>query len=204
MRFFFAIIGALALTQCATPPDERFRVGESERAFVIIGVAETAANTSARYDVLWRRLDAEGAFEPVNGDAVIEAQTNAGDTLRVPGLPGEFTLREVEPGRYALDSVFAVIRDQRVNYIANGVVNGPERPAFEVRAGEAVYLGIWQADLEDARAVVRPWRLSEDDLQIVLRAQEHLLGRVALRATQTVSAPCAPRRLNNLSQRQVC
>lgn len=204
MRFFFAILGMLVLSQCATPPDDRFRAGQGGRAFVIIGVAESAANTSARYDVLWRKLDAAGAFEPVSDRTVIEAQTNARDTLRVPGLPGEFTLREVEPGRYALDSVFAVIRDRRVNYVADGLVQGPERPAFEVRPGEAVYLGIWQADLEESRAVVRPWRLSEDDLRIVLNTQDNVLGQVALRATQTVSTPCAPRRLNNFSQRQVC
>ena len=28
----------------------------------------------------------------------------------------------------------------------NGVIAGPERPAFEVRPGEAVYLGIWQVE----------------------------------------------------------
>ena len=31
--------------------------------------------------------------------------------MRVRGIPGEFTHAEVEPGIYALDSVFALIRD---------------------------------------------------------------------------------------------
>lgn len=204
MRFFFAILATLALAQCATPTDERFRVGGSARAFVIIGVAEAAANTSAQYDVLWRKLGPDGAFEPVSDDTTIEARTNERGTLRLPGVPGEFTLREVEPGSYALDSVYAVIRDRRVNYVADGVVRGPERPAFDVQSGEAIYLGIWQADIDDSAAIVRPWRLSEDDLRIVLRAQERIVGAATLRATHVVSAPCAPHRLNNLSRRQVC
>jgi len=204
MRFFFAIVGMLALAQCATGADDRFQVGASPRSFVIIGVAETSANTSAEYDVLWRKLRPDGAFEPVDGDTAFEARTNARDTLRVRSIPGEFTLREVEPGSYALDSVFAVIRDQRVNYIANGVILGPERPAFDIAPGEAIYLGIWQADLEDSAAVVRAWRLSEEDLRLVARAQEQIAGAVRMRATHTVSAPCTPQRLNNLSRRQVC
>jgi hypothetical protein len=204
MRFFFAVLGALAVAQCATSDDALYRVGQSPRAFVIIGVAETSANTSARYDVLWRRLNAEGGFEEVDGDTAIEAQTNARDTLRVRGIPGEFTLREVEPGAYALDSVYAVIRDRRVDYIANGVVRGPERPSFEVGPGEAVYLGIWQTDIDDAAAVVRPWRMSEADLRLVLAQQNIVRGDVRMRATEPVTVACSPRRLNNLSQRQVC
>jgi hypothetical protein len=204
MRFLLAVLSTLALAQCASSDDERFHVGQSPRAFVIIGVAETSANTSARYDVLWRRVNDNGAFEEIDDHTAIEAQTNAGDTLRVRGIPGEFTLREVAPGTYALDSVFAVIRDRRVNYVANGVIEGPERPSFEVRAGEAVYLGIWQADIDDAAAVVRPWRVSEADLRIVLAQQNNIRGDVRIRTTEPLSVACAPRRLNNLTQRQVC
>lgn len=204
MRFVLAMVGALALAQCATAEDDRFRVGESENAFVIIGVAETPGNREARYTLLWRLLDASGAFAEYDGDTTFQAETNEGDTLRVRGIPGEFELLEVEPGVYALDSVFAVIRDDRVNYVAEGVIEGPERPVFEVRPGEAIYLGIWQADIEDVRAVVRPWRLEESDLRAVLSGSEEVRGQVRIRETHTRSVRCAPHQLNSRSRRQVC
>jgi hypothetical protein len=100
--------------------------------------------------------------------------------------------------------VFALIRDGRVNYVANGLVHGPERPAFEVRAGEAIYIGIWETDLDDVVAVARPWRLEQADLDAVLRQSDAVIGPVRMAETHTVSAPCAPYRLNNVSQRQVC
>lgn len=204
MRFLFAILTALALTSCASSEDDRFRVGSSPRSFVIIGVAEAAANTSASYDLLWRRLDASGGFEPLDDDTSFLAETNERGTLRIRGIPGEFTLREVEPGAYALDSVFGILRDNRVNYIANGLIAGPERPVFEVQPGEAVYLGIWQVDLADDSAVARPWRLSEADLSAVLGEQNGVVGNVRMRETTTRAVACTPRRMNNQTQRQVC
>jgi hypothetical protein len=206
MRFLFAILATLALVQCAsseTEGDDRFRVGQSPRAYVIINVAEAAENTSASYDMLWRRVEG-GQFAPLGDGRSFRAETNEGGTIRIRGIPGEFVLTEVEPGTYALDSVFGVIREQRVNYIAQGLIRGPERPAFDVRPGEAVYLGIWQVDIVDAGAVARPWRLNENDLNAVMREQESIAGAVSLRETHTIAVPCAPRRVNNRSQRQVC
>jgi hypothetical protein len=204
MRFVVLILGALALASCASSDDDRFRVGESEKAFVIIGVAETPGNREARYTMLWRQVDAAGRFTEYNGRTAFEAQTNEGDTLRVRGIPGEFELLEVEPGVYALDSVFGLIRDDRVNYVAEGVIDGPERPSFEVRPGEAIYLGIWQADIEEVRAVARPWRLAESDLRAVLSHTDFVNGHVRIRETHTRSVPCTPHQLNNRSRRQVC
>jgi hypothetical protein len=204
MRFVVLILGALALAQCATAEDDRFRVGESQNAFVIIGVAETPGTREARFTLLWRLLDASGAFSEHEGDTAFQAETNEGDTLRVRGIPGEFEMLEVQPGVYALDSVFGVIRDDRVNYIAEGLIEGPERPSFEVRPGEAVYLGIWQADIEDVRAVARPWRLDESDLRAVLSNSDEIVGRVRIRETHTRSVACAPHNLNSRSRRQVC
>lgn len=208
MRLVFALLGALLLAQCASKPEEdnRFQVGRSDRAFVIIGIAESASNTSATYDMLWRRLGADGAFthEIDAGRTSFQAETNQMGTLRIRGIPGEFMMREIDPGVYALDSVFAVIRDDRVNYIANGVVRGPDRPTFNIAPGEAVYLGIWEANIEDVAAVVRPWRLSESDLRAVLERQDRVAGEVRVRETYTRAVPCAPQRLNSRSQRQVC
>jgi hypothetical protein len=207
MRFVFAILAMFALATCASSgEDDRFRVGASDRAFVIIGVAEAAENTSATYDLLWRRLDPAGNFTPEidGGRTAFQAETNERGTLRIRGIPGEFVMREIDPGVYALDSVFAVIADDRVNYIANGVITGPERPAFEVRAGEAVYLGIWQVNIEDVTAVARPWRLSETDLRAVMDRRDEVVGEVRVRQTHTRAVPCQPQRLNSRSQRRVC
>jgi hypothetical protein len=205
MRFAVLILGMLALAACATSEDDRFRVGESEKSFVIIGVAEASESREARYTLLWRQLDAAGAFTEVNGRTTFEAQTNEGDTVRVRGIPGEFEMLEVEPGVYALDSVFGIIRDDRVNYVAEGVIAGPERPSFEVRPGEAIYLGIWQTDIEDITAVARPWRLAESDLRAVLNsADDEVRGHVRIRETRTRSVACAPHQLNSRSRRQVC
>jgi len=203
MRFVFLILASLELAQCATGDDDRFQVGNSERAFVIIGVAEAPTNREARYSLLWRQVEG-GAFTEYDGRTAFETETNDRGTLRVRGLPGEFELIEVRPGLYALDSVFAVISENRLNYVADGLVIGPDRPAFEVRAGEAVYLGIWQTDIEDVTAVARPWRISEEDLRMVLRETDELNGHVRIRQTQTISVPCAPQRLNSRSRRQVC
>jgi hypothetical protein len=207
MRRLFAILATFALAACASSgEDDGFHVGASDRAFVIIGVAEAADNTSATYDLLWRRLDPAGNFTPEieGGHTAFQAETNERGTVRIRGIPGEFMMREVDPGVYALDSVFAVIRDDRVNYIANGVVTGPERPAFEVRPGEAVYLGIWQVNIEDVTAVARPWRLNEADLRAVLDRRDEIAGDVSLRETHTRAVPCQPQRLNSRTQRRIC
>jgi hypothetical protein len=207
MRRLFAILATFALATCASSGQEDgFRVGNAARAFVIIGVAEAAENTSATYDLLWRRLDRAGNFMPEidSGHTAFQAETNERGTLRIRGIPGEFVMREIDPGVYALDSVFAVIQDDRVNYVANGVVTGPERPAFEIRAGEAVYLGIWQVNIEDVAAVARPWRASESDLRAILERRDEVIGEVRVRQTHTRAVPCTPRRLNSRSQRRVC
>jgi hypothetical protein len=205
MRLVFAMLACLVLAQCATgDEDDRFRVGESPGGYVIVGVAEAASNTSPRYTVLWRRLSPDGQFLRYGDRRIFEVRTQSGESMQVPGIPGEFILSEVEPGDYALDSVFAVIRDRRVNYVANGVVHGPERPAFTVRPGEAIYIGIWETNLEDVVAVTRPWRLEQRDLDAVIRQADPVIGQVRMIETQTRAVPCAPYRLNNVSQRQVC
>jgi hypothetical protein len=205
MRAAFAILACLALAQCATPDeDDRFQVGQSESSYVIMGVAEASANTSPRYTVLWRRLDADGTFMRYGARRIFEARSEEGDNEQVRGIPGEFILSEIEPGTYALDSVFALIEDGRVNYTANGVIAGPERPSFTVRPGEAIYLGIWETNIEEVVAVTRLWRLEQSDLDAVLREAETVNGPVRLAQAETRSVPCAPYRLNNVSTRQVC
>lgn len=203
MRLVFRILGALLLAQCASSEDTRFRVGQSARAMVVMGLAEAADTRQPRYTMLWRRLDAEGAFLRPERNTAFEVETNRGDTIRVRGIPGEFTVAEVEPGAYALDSVFAVLSERGVNYIAQGVIEGPTRPAFEVRAGEAIYLGIWEARNDGFRASVRPWRLSAGDLQQVARDVE-IVGAISLREAQTREVACTPHRINSRSQRQIC
>lgn len=204
MRVVMTIVACLLTAQCASPDDKRFQVGQAPTSYVIIGVAEAAENTSPSYTVLWRRLDADGRFMRYGARRIFEARSESGDGVQVPGIPGEFILSEVEPGTYALDSVFALVRDGRVNYSANGVIRGPERPTFEVRPGEAVYLGIWEANLEDSFATVRPWRAERSDLDAVIRAADPVIGDVRVIDAPDRSVPCAPYRLNTVSQRQVC
>ncbi len=204
MRGAVAILACVLVAQCALPGDRRFRAGDDERSYVIMGIAEAAENTSPRYTVLWRRLDADGNFMRYGRRRLFEARSKSGDNAQVPGIPGEFVFAEIAPGTYALDSAFALIEDGRVNYTANGLIRGPERPSFEVRPGEAVYLGIWQANLVDAAAVVQPWRLEQSDLDAVLREADPVIGPVHMVETQTRAVPCAPYRLNTVSTRQVC
>jgi hypothetical protein len=204
MRLFWAMLGALLVAQCASDDDKRFRAGESPRAFVIIGVAESGANTAPNYTMLWRRVDADGAFSRYDDNNIFQPRTHTRNSVRIRGIPGEFAMAEVDPGVYALDSVFALIRDERVNYSANGVVIGPERPTFEVRPGEAIYLGIWELNLEDVTAVARPWRVDPADMRAVLREADATRGEVRVRETYTSAVPCAPHRVSNNSQRQVC
>jgi len=206
MRFLFAILAAVTVASCITPDDDRFHVGQSERAFVIIGLAEAAENTSARYSMLWRRLDETGAFARFANENKFEAETNARGSIRARGIPGEFLVFEIEPGTYALDGVFALIAERRVNYVADGLIAGPERPSFDVRAGEAIYLGIWQLDINDARSVTRVWRLDDSDLRAALDESDVDLvsGNIRLREVTDRAVPCEPRRLSNLSQRRIC
>jgi hypothetical protein len=205
MRSLFVVLAGLALAQCASPGGDDFLVGREERGLVVIGLAEAARTVEPAYTMLWRRLElGTGEFEQFDGDTSFEARTNAGNTARVRGVPGEFTVVELPPGTYALDSIFAEIHDRRVSYFANGVIQGPQRPAFELRAGEAVYLGIWQAQLIDNSVLVAPWRLDMADASAVLTSRGGVSGQVRPRETFTVSATCAPRRLNSLTQRQIC
>jgi hypothetical protein len=203
MRLFSAVVGALLAMSCASS-EGRFRVGRDPRAFVIIGVAESGSNTTPDYTMLWRRVGPDGGFTRYDDDNIFQPRTHTRSSLRVRGIPGEFAMSEVDPGVYALDSVFAIIRDDRVNYSANGVIRGPERPTFEVRPGEAVYLGIWELNLEEVTAVARPWRLDESDKRAVVREAEATTGDVRMRATYTSAVPCTPRRVNLNSQREVC
>lgn len=204
MRLLFAILSAVVLASCATPADDRFYVGQSARSLVIIGVAEGSDNTSARYTMLWRLLDAGGAFTELDDDRAFSPETNTRNSIRVRDVPGEFYVYEVSPGTYALDGVYGVIRDRRVNYGADGIIQGLDRPAFSVRPGEAVYLGIWEANIEEMRAVARPYRLDEADLRAVLTSEDVVVGDVRPRQTETRSVPCAPRRISTITQRRVC
>ena len=204
MRLLVVVFAALFLAQCAGAEDRRFTVGQSPKALVVIGVAETTDNRDPHYTMLWRRLNAGGTFTGYDGSRIIEPRSNANDSLRVHGIPGEFIAAEVEPGIYALDSVFAVLREDNLDYIAQGVVAGPERPAFEVLAGEAIYLGIWELDVDGVSAVTRPWRLSASDLHAVARAGEPIVGELQARETHMRAVACTPRRLSTMSLRLVC
>ncbi|MBL8530302.1 MAG: hypothetical protein JNK94_01075 [Hyphomonadaceae bacterium] len=207
VRLIAVAAASLLAAQCTTPREQDlFRVGSNANALIVIGVAEAAEAQHPEYAVLWRQIDERtGAFEQITARRMVEARTNSSETLRVAGLPGEFTVVEVEPGVYALDSVFATIPDGRVTYIAPGLIEGPERPSFEARRGEAVYLGIWEASLVDHSAVVRPWRLTEEDTALLSRATGRtVIGGLTPRETTLRAAPCTPRYLSSFSQRQIC
>jgi hypothetical protein len=201
-----AIAATLVLAQCATPShDSRFRVGAEQQGFAFIGIAEATGSTSPVYTMLWRRLDpATGAFLPDAAGANFEVRTDVGNSIRIPGTPGEFESARLTPGVYALDSVFALIPSGNVNYFAPGVIVGPDRPTFEVRAGEAIYLGIWQVTLNDTNAVTRLWRLDPRDANAVVGRANQTIGGVVLRETGSRAVQCSPHRLNTISQRQIC
>lgn len=201
MRSLLAIFFCLVLAQCAS--DDEVRTPSAPTALVVIGVAESADEREPSFSMLWRKLDEQGRFSEYGSPRIAEARTNSGDSVRIDGIPGEFAFIEVEPGAYALDSIFAVLRDERINYFAQGVVTGPERPAFEAEAGEAIYLGIWELNLSQLQqAQGRLWRLDQADMRAVEAAAGR--GPLQMRATHTRSPPCSPHRLNNNSQRQVC
>lgn len=198
MRFVFVVMAVLALSQCASairPP--------TGRAIVIVGLAEAPDNVAPRYTMLWRKVEAEGRFADYGGRRMVEFTTHGGGTVRVEGIPGEFVVAQVEPGLYALDGVFATLREGAVTYTAQGSIIGPERPGFEARAGEVIYLGIWQASLDGHLAVVRPWRLDEGDLRAVAHGAG-IEGEIRLRPTRAVEAPCTPHRMHPSLTRQIC
>lgn len=197
MRFAFVIAATLALCQCASAP-------ERARPVVIIGVAEAPDQVGPDYTMLWRKVDAEtGRFENHGGQRMIEFTTDSNGTVRVDGVPGEFRVARVEPGLYALDGMYATLREGAVMYTAQGSIPGPERPAFEARPGEVIYLGIWQVSLDNELAVVRPWRISQDDLRAVAREAD-LNGTILIRETHVSSVPCAPHRMHPSLTREIC
>jgi len=206
MRALYALVGMLALAACVTDQkDTRFQLGAEPEAFVMFGVAESASNTPPEYFMLWRKVDpVTGAFAPLNGHTAIEVHTNDNNSVRVHGIPGEFEYARLEPGVYALDSVYAVLHDRRVNYFAQGVVTGPQRPSFQVDAGEAVYLGIWELNLREESTEGRLWRLDPADMSAAARAANAVNGDLTLRQTETRSVTCTPHRINDISQRQTC
>jgi hypothetical protein len=204
MRRLLALVATLALAQCAHKEAAQEQIA-TPTGYVVIGVAESAANTQPEYLMLWRKVDpVTGGFAPLNGHTSFEARTNDGASLRVRGVPGEFEHFQLEPGEYALDSVFAILHDERVNYFAQGVITGPERPSFEVQAGDALFLGIWEVNLVEADATARLWRLESDDARALIHASNNAHTALTLRATEIRSVACAPHRTSNLSQRQVC
>lgn len=197
MRVLFVAIAVLVLSQCISAP-------ERASTLVIIGLAEAPDNVAPDYTMLWRRVDeASGRFEDRAARRMIEFASDSAGTVRVPGLPGEFKVARLEPGRYALDGVFATLREGAVTYTAQGSITGPERPSFQARAGEMIYLGIWQASLDGNHAVVRPWRLDESDLRAVAR-EAQIEGTIHLRAPEAYSVPCAPRRVHPALAREIC
>ncbi|GAM99945.1 hypothetical protein U91I_03603 [alpha proteobacterium U9-1i] len=221
MRFLFAAFASLALAQCAAaneavvvtdaPPAAVETVtapaAREASALVIIGVAESASMAEPAYSMLWRRVEPGAEAFPVwDDDQAFEARTSVRGTVRVRGIPGEFTFVETPPGTYALDSVFAELNERRISYFANGVVVGPERPTFEVAPGETVYLGIWQAHLDEtnATATASLWRLDAADARAAVEASNRVRGQVRLRETRSVAIACTPRRMESGSRRQIC
>ena len=116
----------------------------------------------------------------------------------------EFEFARLTPGVYGLDSVYALIPAGHVNYFAPGIIVGPDRPTFEVRAGEAIYLGIWQMSLNETTAVTQLWRLDPRDGDAATRRANQTIGAVVLRETGSRAVQCSPHRLNTISQRQIC
>ena len=204
MRFWLALLAALAFAQAAAARAD-FVVGEEERALVIIGVAELENDAEPAYSMLWRRVGDDGSFGAWDEDLAFEARSSSNNTVRVRGIPGEFTFVEVPPGTYALDGVFAEIEERGLRYFANGAVVGPARPSFDVAAGEAVYLGIWltHLDVTNAVATASLWRLEADDARAAVGPSEDIEGEVHLRATRMLDVPCTPRRMG-MSRREIC
>lgn len=199
-------MAALALAQCSTPGrDHRFHVGQEQQGMAFIGLAEATGATSPIYTMLWRRIDpATGLFAPMGSGNEFETRTDDGGSIRIQGIPGEFEYARLTPGIYGLDSVFALIPAGHVNYFAPGIIVGPDRPTFEIRAGEAIYLGIWQMNLNDTTAVTQLWRLDPRDAEAAVRRANQTVGDVVMRETGSRAVGCSPHRLSSITQRQVC
>jgi hypothetical protein len=206
MRRVLAIAATLGLAQCATPgQDHRFHVGAEQQGMAFIGLAEATGATTPIYTMLWRRIDpATGLFAPLGHGNDFETRTDEGGSIRIEGTPGEFEYARMNPGTYGLDSVFALIPSGNVNYVAPGIIVGPDRPSFEIRAGEAIYLGIWQVNLNETTAVTQLWRLDPRDAEAVTHLANQTVGNVVLRETGSRSVGCSPHRLSSITARQVC
>ena len=90
MRALLALLATLALAQCASAPKNQAEQAAAPTGYVIIGVAESAANTQLEYLMLWRKVDpVTGEFAPLGGHTSFEAHTNDNGSLRVRGVPGE-------------------------------------------------------------------------------------------------------------------
>ncbi len=124
---------------------------------------------------------------------------------RVRGIPASSPSLEVEPGVYALDSVFAAY-PRRPGELRRATASSPGRsaPVFEVRPGEAIYLGIWQMDLEEVTAVTRPWRSSRSRRRGGDARCRRCKRSDDARRTRTQAVACEPHQLGALSQRQIC
>lgn len=201
MRALVLLLALLVLPQCASGGDQ---APQAPPTRVIIGIAKNASNRGPVYELLWRRLDAQGHFTDYDDSRAFQVQTNAGNTVRVRGIPGEFAVLRVQPGVYALDSSFAQLREDNLNYFAQGVIQAPMRPTFEISEGETIYLGIWEVDIDGANAVTRLWRLSEDDARAVAHGSSRPLGPIRVRETHPMAVTCRPHAINNLTQRQIC
>ena len=205
MRLVMVALSAGFLAQCASGASESAPTGEAATSTIVIGVAETSRQRDPRYALLWRRLGEDGRFLEYDDARSFEARTHAPDSIRIDGIPGEFEVFRVAPGVYALDSVFATLRERGVRYFAQGVVRGAQRPAFEVSAGETAYLGIWELDIDGAEAVARLWRLDEADAEAAWRASRGAItSPPTIRAAPAREAPCAPQRMSNMSERLIC
>ena len=203
MRLLLLILAAGLLVQCASgrgAPEI-----DGDRALVIIGVAETSDHRDPHYALLWRLVGEGGRFSDYDDTRSFDARTHSDESVRVDGIPGEFEIFSVRPGVYALDGAFATLREQGVNYFAQGVIEHPQRPAFSVRRGEAVYLGIWQLDIDGANAVTRVWRFERADLDALRAAAPRSVpAETVMRETVPMAVACAPHRINQMTPRQIC
>jgi len=205
MRLVFIVLAALVLAQCAGRDNDRFPIGRAETGFVVVGIAKAPDARDPQYSMLWRLVGPDGVFLEYDDARAFQPQTNSDSSLRIDDLPGEFALVEVPAGTYALDGVFAVVRERGVVYFAQGIVTTPGRPTFDVAPGEAVYLGIWETRLDYNDAVTSLWRQNEADMRLIERAANATKGG-PLRMARIYNSDiaCTPRRMVNFRQRQIC
>lgn len=204
MRLLFTVLAALVLAQCAGREDNRFAVGESPNGFVVMGIAKAADDREPRYELLWRLVGPDGVFIEYDDERAFQPETNSRSSVRINGIPGEFAMAEIPPGVYALDGAFAALREDGVTYFAQGVITTPGRPTFEVRPGEAVYLGIWETRIEGNNAVTSLWRMNNADMRAVERAANATRGPLTQAQIYPSDVACMPRRMSQLTQRQIC